>query len=138
MNQYQEFFDLLEKYPNLYLDTTMTLAAFFQPMDDNKPLVEMLRTMLFKYSDRILYGTDWPNIPYDWCRELANLISLVDGDGEASAVETSGSDRPKGQARTFVGDQALERILWKNAARFYSIEESDLGWPGHGVVQSSL
>ena len=138
MNQYQEFFDLLDKYPNLYLDTTMTLAAFLQPTDDNKSLAELLRTMLVKYSDRIMYGTDWPNIPYDWCRELANLVSLVDGDGEASAVKSTGPDRPKGQARTLVGDLALECILWKNAARFYGIEEADLGWSSHSAVQSSL
>ncbi|GJJ69749.1 uncharacterized protein EMPS_02097 [Entomortierella parvispora] len=138
MNQHQEFFDLLDKYPNLYLDTTMTLAAFLQPMDVNKPLVEMLRTMLIKYSDRIMYGTDWPNIPYDWCRELANLISLLDGDGEASAVESAKSQKPKGQARTLASDLVLERILWKNATRFYGIEETDLGWRGHGAVQSSL
>lgn len=126
MNQYAEFFDLLDRYPNLYLDTTMVLAAFFQSMEENKPLTEMIRLMLVKHSDRIMYGTDWPNIPYDWCRELANMISLVDGDGEASKVD--GSDEgPKGSKRTVEGDVALEKILWKNASRFYGISEQELG-----------
>lgn len=126
MNQYQEFFDLLERYPNLYLDTTMTLGAFFQTMDDNKPLTQMIRTMLLKYSDRVLYGTDWPNIPYDWCRELANLVSLLDGDGEATSLTPLTSDE-KGRQRTNQGDIALERILWRNASQFYGISEADLG-----------
>ncbi|KAG0198245.1 hypothetical protein BGX28_008310 [Mortierella sp. GBA30] len=123
MNQYEEFFDLLDKYPNLYLDTTMTFGAFFQSMDDSKPMALMIRTMLLKHSNRVLYGTDWPNIPYEWCRELANLVSLVDGDGEATkmrAEEVPAGE--KGRNRTVEGDQALERILWRNATnRTYTI-----------------
>ncbi|KAI9242116.1 MAG: hypothetical protein BYD32DRAFT_403911 [Podila humilis] len=126
MNQYAEFFDLLDRYSNLYLDTTMVLAAFFQSMEENKPLAEMIRLMLVKHSDRIMYGTDWPNIPYDWCRELANMISLVDGDGEASKVDGS-KEVSKGSKRTVEGDVALEKILWKNASRFYGISEQELG-----------
>lgn len=160
MNQYEEFFDLLDKYPNLYLDTTMTLGAFFQSLNSTttssscssstcdhtthasnnqsnnntsttttpalKPMAEMLRTMLLRHSDRILYGTDWPNIPYDWCRELANLVSLVDGDGEATDV--GGGERVrKEEQRTKKTDEALENILWRNASRFYRISEQDLG-----------
>jgi predicted TIM-barrel fold metal-dependent hydrolase len=127
MDQYQEFFDLLERYPNLYLDTTMTLAAFFKSFGDDEPLVEMMRSMLLKYSDRVLYGTDWPNIPYDWCRELANLVSLVDGDGEATNATPLTAKDEKGKQRTIQGDTALERILWRNASRFYGISEADLG-----------
>ncbi|KAG0337884.1 hypothetical protein BG004_007454, partial [Podila humilis] len=137
MNQYDEFFALLDKYDNLYLDTTMVLAGFFQSMDDNKPLAELIRTMLVKHSDRVMYGTDWPNIPYDWCRELANLVSMVDGNGEASHVMSKddnddddvkkGLKERKGAKRTVEGDVALENILWKNACRFYGISEQELG-----------
>ncbi|KAF9570855.1 hypothetical protein EC968_001343 [Mortierella alpina] len=131
MNQYQEFFDLLEKYPNLYLDTTMTLGAFFHSMDEDKAMTLMIRTMLLQYSDRIMYGTDWPNIPYDWCRELANLVSLMDGDGEATRVANAddGPHRARGQKRTAKSEQALERILWRNASAFYSIPVEDLCLP---------
>ncbi|KAI1319344.1 hypothetical protein EDD11_004210 [Mortierella claussenii] len=127
MNQYQEFFDLLDRFPNLYLDTTMTLASFFQ-MEEDKLLAQSMRTMLLKHSDRILYGTDWPNIPYDWCRELANLISLI--DGETSSVQdiiTTGTAVEKEQRRISEGDATLEKILWRNASRFYGITEADLG-----------
>ncbi|KAF9114218.1 hypothetical protein BGX27_011420 [Mortierella sp. AM989] len=127
MNQYQEFFDLLDRFPNLYLDTTMTLASFFQSMEDDKPLAQMMRIMIIKHSDRILYGTDWPNIPYDWSRELANLIGLIDGDGEATSDKTAQGDE-RGLKRTVEGDNALERILWRNASAFYGITESDIGY----------
>ncbi|KAF9089785.1 hypothetical protein BGX23_006448 [Mortierella sp. AD031] len=129
MNQYEEFFELLDKYPSLYLDTTMTLGAFFQSMDDNKPLARMLRTMILHHNDRILYGTDWPNIPYDWCRELANLVSMMDGDGEATAVGKDGRDlrETSSAQRTKETDLALENILWRNASKFYRISEQDLG-----------
>ncbi|KAI8351253.1 hypothetical protein B0O80DRAFT_456135 [Mortierella sp. GBAus27b] len=127
MNQYQEFFDLLDRYPNLYLDTTMTLAAFLGSTDKDPATAEMIRTMLLKYSDRVLYGTDWPNIPYDWCRELANLVSLIDGDGEATSVTPLATQKAKGTQRTAQGDIALERILWRNASHFYGISEAELG-----------
>ncbi|KAF8980475.1 hypothetical protein BGZ46_004159 [Entomortierella lignicola] len=126
MNQYQEFFDLLDRFPNLYLDTTMTFSSFFQRMEENEPLAELMKTMLLKHSDRILYGTDWPNIPYDWSRELANLIGLIDGDGVATNTENIQSE--KGSQRTAEGDAALEKILWRNASLFYNISEADLGY----------
>ncbi|KAF9172952.1 hypothetical protein BGX20_004486 [Mortierella sp. AD010] len=126
MNQYQEFFDLLDKFPNLYLDTTMTFGAFFRSMEDDKPFAQMMRTMLLKHCDRILYGTDWPNIPYDWSRELANLIGMIDGDGEATSVKV-GQGGEKGMRRTVEGDIALEKILWRNASAFYGISEAELG-----------
>jgi predicted TIM-barrel fold metal-dependent hydrolase len=87
--------------------------------------------MLLRHSDRILYGTDWPNIPYDWCRELANLVSLIDGDGEATAVVAGGGERGERKVeeklRTRETDEALENILWRNASKFYRISEQDLG-----------
>ncbi|KAG0224998.1 hypothetical protein BGW41_004839 [Actinomortierella wolfii] len=137
MNQYEEFCALLDKYPNLYLDTTMTLAAFLKMPRPADHIANMFKTLLTKYSDRILYGTDWPNIPYEWCRELANLISVVDGDGliihdemEKNGIvhlqQAAGTEK-RGTRRTAESDRALEMILWKNAARFYGISEVDLG-----------
>ncbi|KAF9348799.1 hypothetical protein BGX26_012821 [Mortierella sp. AD094] len=131
MNQYQEFFDLLDRFPNLYLDTTMTFGAFFQSMEDDKPLAQMMKTMLLKHCDRILYGTDWPNIPYDWSRELANLIGVIDGDGEATSAKVAQGGE-KGMWRTVKGDTALEKILWRNASAFYGISEAELGHSNSG------
>ncbi len=56
------YFELLAEFPNLHLDTTMVLSGqFSQPVDPER---------LERHADRILYGTDFPNIPYEWDREL--------------------------------------------------------------------
>jgi predicted TIM-barrel fold metal-dependent hydrolase len=57
---------LLERYDNLWLDTTMTLAGYFA--DD-----EHAFTMVRSRPDRIMYGTDFPNIPYAWDREIQRI-----------------------------------------------------------------
>ena len=56
---------LLERHDNLWLDTTMMLADYFPELDP-WPLVRAR-------PDRILYGSDFPNIPYAWDRELRHL-----------------------------------------------------------------
>ncbi|MBI4209833.1 MAG: amidohydrolase [Deltaproteobacteria bacterium] len=62
------FVHLLKDYPNLYLDTTMTLPNFFP--------VGVDREWFLKYPDRILFGTDFPNIPYEWKKEKEGLERL--------------------------------------------------------------
>lgn len=58
---------MIERYENLWLDTTMVLTDYF-PMQD--------KTVLSHYrSDRIMYGSDFPNIPYAWDRELRELTT---------------------------------------------------------------
>jgi hypothetical protein len=59
---------LLERHDNLYLDTTMMLADYFA--------VDNVVDMLTVRPDRILYGTDFPNIPYAWDRELKKLLAF--------------------------------------------------------------
>ena len=56
---------LIEKYDTLWLDTTMMLADYF-------PLEDRVELDGFRM-DRILYGSDFPNIPYAWDRELKRL-----------------------------------------------------------------
>ncbi len=59
---------MLPRYPNLYLDTTMVVGPYFE----RQPDVEILR----RHPGRILYGTDFPNIPYPWDHELRALKAL--------------------------------------------------------------
>jgi predicted TIM-barrel fold metal-dependent hydrolase len=59
---------LLDEFPNLHLDTTMAIAGYFP----DPPDLEMLR----RRPDRILYGTDFPNLPYAWDRELRVVRGL--------------------------------------------------------------
>jgi hypothetical protein len=67
-DEFDEYERLLSLHDNLWLDTTMTAADYFPA-----PLPERL---LRCRPDRILYGTDFPNLPYAWDRELRNLLRL--------------------------------------------------------------
>lgn len=65
-DEFEGFGALLERYDNLWLDTTMMLGGFF-PLETPWWLVE-------ERPDRIMYGTDFPNIPFAWDRELKVLV----------------------------------------------------------------
>lgn len=77
-DEFDGYLKLLERFDNLWLDTTMMGANFF-------PLDVPLRAFAAK-SDRILYGTDFPNIPYAWDRELKHLTALKLKSHEEAAV----------------------------------------------------
>jgi predicted TIM-barrel fold metal-dependent hydrolase len=79
---------MIEKYDNLWLDTTMVITDYFSVKE---------KTDLRLYRpDRVMYGSDFPNIPYAWDRELKEL----------KAADISGD--------------TLEKISHKNAADFYN------------------
>ncbi len=67
-DEFVEYGLLLERYPNLWLDTTMVVGDYFP----SRPPPGMLE----RHVDRLLYGTDFPNIPYAWDRELAKLAAM--------------------------------------------------------------
>ena len=73
-DEFESYQRMMERYDTLWLDTTMTLAEYL-PFRFERSLKEM-RT------DRIMYGTDFPNIPYAWDREITKLCKL--GLSEAS------------------------------------------------------
>ncbi|VEN74823.1 Amidohydrolase [Candidatus Desulfarcum epimagneticum] len=81
---------LIEKYDHLWLDTAMTLADYF-------PSKEKIRLGRWR-PDRVMHGSDFPNIPYAWDREL-------------KALKAAGLSR-----------KSLERISGKNALEFFDIE----------------
>jgi uncharacterized protein len=68
VDEFEAYERLLERYDRLWLDTTMVLAGYF-------PFQAPLRLLRCR-PERILYGTDFPNIPYAWDRELTKLLSL--------------------------------------------------------------
>ncbi len=80
---------MIETYDNLWLDTTMVITDYFQFEEKIDP---------GRYRpDRIMYGSDFPNIPYAWDREL-------------KVLEKSGICRDD-----------MEKICGKNAADFFRI-----------------
>jgi predicted TIM-barrel fold metal-dependent hydrolase len=82
---------LIETYDNLWLDTTMVLTDYF-------PMSEPIDLSSYRL-DRIMYGSDFPNIPYAWDRELKWLES---------------SD---------LTDDNLEWVLTKSTSQFFDIKD---------------
>jgi len=66
------FYLLLDVYPTLYLDTTMMLADFFDAPVDREKLIQ--------YADKILYGSDYPHIPYSMEREVRAILEMDLGE----------------------------------------------------------
>jgi uncharacterized protein len=77
MPEYSEFLDLAERYSNLHLDTTMVFTDFTEqiapfPADEHGRLRQL--------QDRILLGTDFPNVPYRYTHAVTALIDLGLGE----------------------------------------------------------
>jgi len=86
-DEFASYQALLERYDNLWLDTTMMLSDYF-------PGIDAWRFVDVR-SERIMYGTDFPNLPYAWDRELRHMRRL--------------------------GDEKLAGLLGENARRFFRI-----------------
>jgi predicted TIM-barrel fold metal-dependent hydrolase len=83
-DEFDAYQRLLERHDNLWLDTTMAVAGYF-PVDTPWRLLEAR-------PERVLYGTDFPNLPYAWDRELLRLVERRLGD-EALAALLAGNAR---------------------------------------------
>jgi uncharacterized protein len=81
--EYGEFLDLADRYAGVYLDTTMAFTEF---LDRIAPFPRALRPRLAAQADRILLGTDFPNIPYPYLTQLTALAELDLGDDWLRAV----------------------------------------------------
>ena len=74
--QYVEALRLVERYPRVYLDTTMVGVPFASMM----ALPNDWPARLADAGDRIVFGSDFPNVPYDY----ATQVAVVAGWAEAS------------------------------------------------------
>jgi predicted TIM-barrel fold metal-dependent hydrolase len=81
---------LITEYDNLWLDTTMVLADYL-PIGTALPPLSSFR------SERVMFGTDFPNIPYAWDREIRKLAAMGLAPG------------------------TLDAVLWHTAADFYGL-----------------
>ncbi|MFJ1756191.1 amidohydrolase family protein [Kitasatospora sp. NPDC088134] len=73
MPEYREFLDLAERYERVHLDTTMAFTDF---TEDLLPFPPALLPRLAAQGDRVLLGTDFPNIPYPYLHQLRALERL--------------------------------------------------------------
>lgn len=96
-DEVSEYVALMKAHPNLWLDTAMVLTDYF-------PASARPDLRAFP-ADRVMYGSDFPNIPYAWDRELKWLAGAGFFDAD------------------------LARITWKNAVRFFNLDfDSPLGY----------
>ncbi|WP_260610052.1 amidohydrolase family protein [Streptomyces sp. WAC06614] len=81
--EYGAFLDLAARHPEVRLDTTMAFTDFAERLAAFPPAD---RGRLADLGDRILLGTDFPNIPYPYEHQLAALERLGLGDDWLRAV----------------------------------------------------
>ena len=75
--EYEEFFGLAERFERVHLDTTMAFTDFFEEM---APFPLSLRARLHELADKVLLGSDFPNIPYPYAHQLEALERLELGE----------------------------------------------------------
>jgi len=91
MDEYNAYQRMIETYDNLWLDTSVACADFL-------PTEEVIRFDKMRV-DRIMYGSDFPNIPYAWDREIKQI----------KAAQLSSA--------------SLEKIFSENARNFFGIKD---------------
>ncbi|MGW4567331.1 amidohydrolase family protein [Streptomyces sp. NPDC004561] len=83
MPEYEEFLGLAERFGQLRLDTTMTFTDFAEGF---MPFPRRALPRLAGLGDRILLGSDFPNIPYPYLHQLQALERLDLGEEWLRAV----------------------------------------------------
>ncbi|MGW7366729.1 amidohydrolase family protein [Streptomyces sp. NPDC054841] len=81
--EYTDFLDLAERYGEVRLDTTMAFTDFSERLS---PFPVSERARLADLGERVLLGTDFPNIPYPYPHQLRALERLELGDDWLRAV----------------------------------------------------
>ncbi|EID53476.1 amidohydrolase family protein [Saccharomonospora xinjiangensis] len=77
MPEYDAALALVRRYPNVYLDTTMVGVPFteeFMPVPSDWP------SRLAELADRVVLGTDFPNIPYSYATQLRAVAGWAESD----------------------------------------------------------
>jgi hypothetical protein len=92
--EYDEFLALADRYPNVMFDTTMAFTDFTMR---GQPPSPRLVSRLVELNDRLLFGSDYPNIPYAYAHQLEAL------------------------ARLDLGEDWLRAVCWENAARLFTL-----------------
>ncbi|MEV6908337.1 amidohydrolase family protein [Amycolatopsis sp. NPDC051071] len=70
-------FELARKYPRVYLDTTMVGVEFTRR---GNPLPPDWTDLLAEFPDRVVLGTDFPNIPYPYATQLQAIAGWAADD----------------------------------------------------------
>ena len=81
-DEFEIMWTLIDDFPNLYFDTAMICAKENPAFDDKMNLVGDEK--FYTISDRILFGSDFPNIPY---RYQNSVLGWLERDMERSFYE---------------------------------------------------
>lgn len=73
MPEYAEFLDICEGWPDVRLDTTMAFTPF---VDEVMPFPSSHLHRLRQLGDRILFGSDFPNIPHGYADAMRSITTL--------------------------------------------------------------
>lgn len=92
--EYRDFLDIAERHSEVHLDTTMAFTDF---TEGDAPFPRDALPRVTALGDRILLGTDFPNIPYPYVHALDAL------------------------ARLDLGDDWLRAVCYDNAARLFAL-----------------
>ena len=94
--EYEEFVDLALRYPNVHLDCTMTFTDF---MNDLRMYPAHLLDVLAEHPERIVLGSDYPNIPHVYANQIEGLVRLDLGEQWLRAVCFDNGTRLLGRAQ---------------------------------------
>jgi len=83
MPEYEEFLVLAERYAEVRLDTTMAFTDFTERF---LPFPPRALPRVAALGDRVLFGSDFPNIPYPYVHQLHALERLDLGEEWLRAV----------------------------------------------------
>jgi hypothetical protein len=77
MPDYEQAVALVERYPRVYLDTTMVGVPFSERM---APVPADWPSRLAGVADRVVLGTDFPNIPHPYATQLQAIAGWAAAD----------------------------------------------------------
>jgi hypothetical protein len=93
MPEEDEFLGFAETYDNVMVDTTLSFTDF----SGSAPFAGKLAPRLAALQDKVLLGTDFPNIPHPFAHQIEALTRLD------------------------LGDDWMRAVCWNNAARLFGI-----------------
>ncbi|MBY6678356.1 amidohydrolase [Rhodococcus sp. BP-332] len=83
MPEYEDFLTLAETFDNVGLDTTMVFTDFTEQL---APYPRSALPRLRDLQDKIVFGSDFPNIPYSYAHAVESVVGLGLGDDWSRAV----------------------------------------------------
>ena len=96
-DEFAAYADLARRFDRLWLDTTMMTSGFFD--------IGPWKQWVLSRPERVLYGSDFPNLPYAWDREVRALAHHLP-------------------------DATLQRVLARSAQELFGIADGDIDKKG--------